>query len=72
MLLLYKNAVCPVCRAQHDFCADESRSAMIPKIHDFICPTTGKRSIWHPDVFAHPVNKSPDNAIQLMTHIEQR
>jgi hypothetical protein len=70
MLLLYKNAVCPLCKEHHDFCVDEPRSAMIPRIHDFVCPTTGKRTIWHPDVFAHPVGKAPENAIQLMNHVE--
>jgi hypothetical protein len=72
MLLLYKNVACPICKGHHDFCVEESSSCMVLKAHDFICPATGQRIIWHPDVFAHPIKQAPQNAIRLLSHVDSQ
>lgn len=69
MLLLYNNVVCPSCKAPHDLWTDEPGSRMIIPPHDFVCPTTGQRTTWRPNVFAHPVKSPPKEAIPLMPHI---
>jgi hypothetical protein len=68
MLLVYKDAVCPICKGHHDFYVEEQGFCRMLPAHDFVCPTTGRRTYWRPDVFAHPVKRAPKEAIPLMPH----
>lgn len=71
MLLLFKNAICPSCNGHHDLYAEERRFSIVLPAHDFVCPVTGQRTVFHPDVFAHRVNRFPDEAIALLDHVEE-
>lgn len=72
MLLLYKHAICPMCKGHHDLYVEEPSSCIMLPAHDFVCPATGRRASWHPDVFAHPVKESPQAAVPLVPHLESR
>ena len=69
MLLLYKSAICPSCGKPHDLVVEESGTALLLKMHDFICPANGQRTAWQPNVFAHPIQQLPNQAIRLLPHV---
>ena len=66
MIILYKNVHCPLCKEHHDLWMEESRTGLTYKPHEFLCPATKRRTAWHPDVFAHIVEKSPQDGVELV------
>jgi hypothetical protein len=67
MLVTYRNAHCPDCGGFHDLCMEESTGAMTYRMHQFVCPKTGRPVPWRPDVFAHVVQKFPAGAVSLVS-----
>ncbi len=72
MILLYKNVSCPSCKSHHDLWSNERISGIRIRAHDFICPYTGERTHWRPDVFAHLISAAPANAVSLLPRLEDQ
>jgi hypothetical protein len=66
MFVFYKDIHCPICNGRHNLCMDEPSTVMTYRPHAFVCSVRHQEIEWHPDVFAHRVDKWPKDSIPLV------
>jgi len=66
MVVIYRNAPCSLCCGQHDLWIDQAAAGLTYRPREYLCPSTGKRVAWSPNVFAHLVKHAPKDAIALI------
>ena len=65
MIVLYRNAPCPLCGAQHDLWLDQAAAGLTYRPHEYLCPTAGRRVAWSPNVFARLAKRAPNESVEL-------